>query len=81
MSAMTEAKQALDDLTNREREVCVLTARGLNADQVGDRLCLSPYTVKTHLYNAFRRLGLKNGRQLAVLCALAGEVTDWKEAA
>ena len=39
----------IDQLTDREREILTLVARGLNNDQIGERLFISPATVKTHL--------------------------------
>jgi two-component system, NarL family, nitrate/nitrite response regulator NarL len=47
-------------LTPREREVLRLTADGLSAPEIGDRLYLSPATVKTHLQHLYGKLGVSD---------------------
>ena len=47
-------------LTPREHEVLVLAAEGLSASGIGDRLCLSPATVKTHLAHLYDKLGVSD---------------------
>jgi DNA-binding NarL/FixJ family response regulator len=56
-------------ISEREAEVLGLMASGLTADDVGERLCLSSETVKTHVRNAIRKLGAR-GRLHAVILAL-----------
>ena len=46
----------LDVLTDREREVLELLARGLTNKAIGDRLVITPNTVKRHLKSIFEKL-------------------------
>lgn len=57
------------NLTNREREVLRLVARGLSNKEIGDKLAISPHTVKTHLSNTLEKLRL-NGRVEAAAWAI-----------
>ncbi len=47
-------------LTMRETEILTLVSTGATNDQIADRLCISPHTVKTHMYNIFRKIGVDN---------------------
>jgi DNA-binding NarL/FixJ family response regulator len=53
-----------DLLTAREREVLQLAVQGLNNQQVGDRLAISPRTAETHRANLLRKLGLQTQTEL-----------------
>lgn len=50
-------------LTNREREILRLIARGATNREVADSLVISEGTVKNHLSNIFSRLGLRDRTQ------------------
>jgi len=52
-------------LTERESEVLALVAAGLSNVEVGQLLHLGVNTVKTHLRNAYRKVGVKNRAQAA----------------
>lgn len=54
-------------LTSRELEVVELVITGLANNDVADRLCVVPNTVKYHLTNIYKRLGIKNRTQLMYL--------------
>ena len=56
-------------LTPREREVLVLLADGLSNEAIGERLSISPQTVRTHVQKAMARLGAATRTQ-AVATAL-----------
>ena len=51
---------AVSALTAREREVLALIAEGLRDREIADRLSLSEPTVKEHVRNLLRKLGVRN---------------------
>lgn len=53
-------------LTERQHEVALLVARGMSNKQVADALGLSEGTVKNHVKDIFRLLGVTNRTQLAL---------------
>lgn len=71
-SAAESAQQAsrwanlIADLTEREREVLVLVARGLSNDEIGKALSISSFTVKTHVNRAMVKLDAHDRAQLVV---------------
>jgi len=50
----------IESLTNREREVLGLLGKGLSAARIARELRLSPHTVRVHVGNLMRKLGLKD---------------------
>jgi DNA-binding NarL/FixJ family response regulator len=52
-------------LTGRELEIIHLVARGYTNAQIAERLWVSKWTVKFHLVNAYRKLGVSNRTQAA----------------
>ena len=58
---------ALAGLTEREREVFVLMARGLSNDDICAELVISEATVKTHVNRILAKLGLTSRVQVVVL--------------
>lgn len=65
---------ALDELTDREREVMALVAEGLSNDEIGARLFVSPATAKTHVSRAMIKLGARDRAQLVVFAFESGLV-------
>ncbi|WP_197520483.1 response regulator transcription factor, partial [Mycobacterium sp. E2479] len=61
------AKTGWDSLTESELKVVNLIAQGATNRDVAQRLHLSPHTVKTHVHNAFAKLGIASRVQLAQL--------------
>lgn len=55
--AVPAAKPA-EVLTPQQLEIAELAATGLTNKQIGQRLCLSHWTVGTHLYQIFPKLGI-----------------------
>jgi DNA-binding NarL/FixJ family response regulator len=61
--AAAEAAQPLaahEDLTAREREILLLVADGLTNATIGKQLWVTEQTVKFHLSNIYRKLGVSN---------------------
>jgi DNA-binding CsgD family transcriptional regulator len=61
------AKTGWDSLTDSELTVINLIAQGATNRSVATQLHLSPHTVKTHVHNAFAKLGITSRAQLAQL--------------
>ena len=54
------------DLTQREREVLLLLARGLTYDEIGRLLDVSINTVRTHVRAVYAKLGVGNKTEAAI---------------
>jgi DNA-binding CsgD family transcriptional regulator len=61
------AKTGWDSLTDSELKVVNLIAQGVTNRSVAAQLHLSPNTVKTHIRNAFAKLGINSRAQLTQL--------------
>ncbi|HEX4432890.1 MAG TPA: response regulator transcription factor [Frankiaceae bacterium] len=55
-----------DQLSEREREVLLLASRGLANKQIGRSLGIAERTVKAHLGNVFRRIGVSDRTSAAL---------------
>ncbi len=53
-------------VTSRESEVLALIAGGAKNDDIADSLCISPHTVKTHIYHIYKKIGVPNRLQAAL---------------
>lgn len=63
--AATVADPELDQLTNREREVLRLLARGYAYKEIAKELYISIKTVETHVSNVLRKLQMSNRYELS----------------
>ena len=68
-----EEKQSIIEektaLTPREIEILSLISMGSTNDEIADQMCISPNTVKTHLYNIFKKINVPNRLQAALWAA------------
>ncbi|MFF0083534.1 LuxR C-terminal-related transcriptional regulator [Streptomyces canus] len=62
-------------LSDREREVLALVARGLNNTEIAEALGLSPLTAKTHVSRIMGKLGVRDRAQLVIVAYESGMVT------
>jgi DNA-binding NarL/FixJ family response regulator len=63
-AAPAESDPGLDLLSEREREVMQLLARGYTYREIGSRLFISVKTVESHASNVLRKLQLSNRNEL-----------------
>ncbi len=64
MSAAAKPATAAGSLTERERQVAVLVARGLPNKEIGERLAVTHATASRHIANIYRKLGFTSRAQL-----------------
>jgi DNA-binding NarL/FixJ family response regulator len=75
-AAVTPADtERLAVLTDRERDVLCLVAKGLSNDEIGKQLFMSPATARTHIGRTMQKLDLHDRAQLVVLAYQTGLVT------
>ncbi len=74
-AATKTAEDRLAVLTAREREVLALVGQGMNNDEIGAALFLSPATARTHVSHAMTKLGARDRAQLVVIAYRTGLVT------
>ncbi|MBR0954439.1 response regulator transcription factor [Bradyrhizobium canariense] len=67
-----EARQRIETLTVREREIMLLMAEGLVAKQIAAKLGVSEVTVKVHRARMMRKLGLRSPIEVARLIDSVG---------
>ena len=67
-----ERRRDLEQLTEREREVLALLARGLSNTELAETLHVSLPTVKTHVSRILTKLGARDRTQLVVFAYEAG---------
>jgi DNA-binding NarL/FixJ family response regulator len=65
--ASEDSAKLLQSLTEREREIALLVARGLSNKAIGEQLYVSERTVKAHLSSIFAKTGAQSRLKLALL--------------
>jgi DNA-binding NarL/FixJ family response regulator len=73
--APARVPRELDSLTEREREVLALVARGLSNAELAEALHVSVPTAKTHVSRVLTKLGARDRTQLVVIAYESGVVT------
>jgi DNA-binding NarL/FixJ family response regulator len=61
-----------EELTDKEREVLVLVAKGFSNNQIAERLHRSPFTVRHHVSQVISKLGAVNRAEAAALAVQRG---------
>jgi LuxR family transcriptional regulator of csgAB operon len=56
-------------LTEREQQILSLVSVGVDNEEIGEKLCISVNTVKTHMYNIFKKIHVTNRLQAALWAA------------
>ena len=62
-------------LTEREKQIVMRFAKGLNAEQIADELNLSHHTIKTHRRNVLQKSGCANTTELVAKCLTNGIIS------
>jgi DNA-binding NarL/FixJ family response regulator len=57
-------EEEVASVTAREKEILILLAQGLSNKEIGDKLAISPNTVKNHLQRLQNKLGVENRTQM-----------------
>lgn len=68
----TAVPPELEQLTEREREVLLLVARGRSNQHIADELFISPHTAKTHVNRIMTKLYAHDRAQLVILAYESG---------
>ena len=71
----SHAREAIRSLTDREREILTLVARGLTNEEIAGELIISPATVKTHVARIMGKLDAHDRAQLVVCAYESGLVS------
>ncbi len=58
--AVAEKNLDVEKLTNREREMLDLLAKGYRYKEIADQLCISFETVRTHIHNIYEKLHVQS---------------------
>jgi DNA-binding NarL/FixJ family response regulator len=69
----------LANLTEREQEISVLIGSGESNKQIARRLDITERTVKAHLTEIFRKLGITDRLRLALLVTNGGNLRQSRD--
>ncbi len=67
LSAPLGAAVERPPLTPREKQILALVVMGYTNREIADQLVLAESTVKSHLFSAFRRLGVRSRSEAVAL--------------
>ena len=67
-------KKLLEELSARELDVLKLIAKGFSNDEIARTLFISPHTVKNHVSNIYRKMGMDDRTQVAITALRLGLV-------
>ncbi|MFT6076373.1 MAG: TolB-like protein/DNA-binding CsgD family transcriptional regulator [Yoonia sp.] len=78
---MNKTPQRQGDLSAREKQIADDYAQGENYQQIADRLCLAPSTVRTHLSTIYRKLRVSSKLELrdALAASMASQTNMAQE--
>lgn len=62
-----ESNSVKTSLSDREKDIADLLARGLSEKEIADKLCISPATVNNHTRNIRERFGLHKNSEIVFL--------------
>ena len=65
----TPSKSTPGKLTKRQTEILAMMAVGATNCEIADKLCISPHTVKTHIYKIFKEINVPNRVQASLWAA------------
>jgi LuxR family transcriptional regulator of csgAB operon len=70
--------ESINKLTKKELKILQCVAKGDSNEIIAKRLCLSVHTIKTHVYNIFRKIGVNNRIQAVnwMTSAEVGHIDD-----
>ena len=69
-----ESEERIESLTEREREILKLVAKGFGNDAISEELVISPATVKTHIARIMQKTNTHDRAQLVVFAYESGFV-------
>ena len=72
MDPVSSPPQVFPELTEREREILELIARGLNNAEITEQLSISQKTVRNHVSNIFNKMQVTDRVQAALRAREAG---------
>jgi len=61
---INDLKSNSTNLTKKEKEIVILVAEGLSNKEISQKLYISEVTVKTHIRNVFKKVGVSSRFQL-----------------
>lgn len=67
------------EFTPREIDILRALVDGLSNDEIAERMCLAPTTVKTHMRHLIEKTGCENRTQLALAARVSGLVVGASE--